>query len=245
VNGVVDLSIVLPILGKGLCLEGVLKFLTLDIEAPYEIILVCDRNELDKSVVESISSRYPSIQWIGKKERASTLDALKQGVQEATGEYILVLCADTAGPTIAVNQMLNLAHQGNDFVSSTRYAGDGQRLGGPFFEVTLSRLANYLLYRLAGSAFTDCTTGLKLFRKDIFERLALESDSQGWVVAFEMALKAQAAGLRLGEVGSVAVDRLYGGESTCRYDREFLTYLKWFFWAFAKLPRTSIKQANV
>jgi len=149
-----------------------------------------------------------------------------------------MVSADTIGPDIPIHQMLSLANQGCDFVNSSRYAAYGKRLGGSFFESTLSKLANCLLYSLGGSAFTDSTTRLKLFRKSIFSQLSLESKSPGWAVSFESALKAQYAGLKIGEVPTVAVDRFYGGKSTFRLSTELIEYLKWFVWGICKTRGT-------
>ena len=53
-----------------------------------------------------------------------------------------------------------------------------------------------------------------MFRPELFEQLHLEARPIGWAVAFEMGIKAQLAGLKLGEVPIVSIDRLYGGKST-------------------------------
>jgi dolichol-phosphate mannosyltransferase len=229
-----ELSIILPLIGENIYFEGMLKLLTIDIATTYEIIFVCNLEEIDPSVVERLSKKYPAVIWLGKNQAESTLEALKHGLEIANGHYILVICADTAGPYIPVNEMLNMAKQGCDFVGSTRYSSNGRRLGGPILEITLSRLANHVLH-MAGCAFTDATSGMKLFKKTIFPKLTLESNSTGWVIAFEMALKAQLAGLKLGEIANIAIDRLYGGKSTCQFNREFFDYIKWFCWGLIKL----------
>ena len=74
-----------------------------------------------------------------------------------------------------------------------------------------------------------------MFKKEIFEKLNLESRPIGWVVAFEMAIKAQLAGLQLGEVPIVSIDRLYGGRSTFHLGPWFVEYLKWFIWGARRL----------
>jgi hypothetical protein len=244
----VELSIVLPVLGKGICLEGMLKMLTIEIAVPYEVLLICHRQELDPASLQRMCQEYPVIRCLEaqeKKQKPSTLVALQQGVRAASGQYVLIVCADTIGPIVAVNQMLELARDGYDFVSGTRYAGGGRRLGGSLIAITLSKLANHLLYSLSGCAFSDCTTGLKLFRKSAFAKLSLESNSEGWVVAFEMALKAQAAQLKIAEVANIAIDHLYGGDSTFHLPQEFFAYLKWFFWALINLPKTPVAHTSV
>ena len=124
--------------------------------------------------------------------------------------------------------MLALIDQGCEFVSGTRYAHGGRRLGGSWIGGLLSRLANRWLNLVSGSLLTDTTTGLKMFRRSIFEQLHLEANPIGWAVTFEMALKAQLAGLKLGEVPVISIDRLYGGKSTFQLGPWFREYFRWF-----------------
>ena len=109
----------------------------------------------------------------------------------------------------------------------------------------LSRTACFLLHTVGGSVFTDASTGIKLFRREVFDKLGLESKPVGWVVAFEMALKAQIAGLRLGEVPIVSVDRLYGGKSTFRLWAWIKAYLRWFVWGCKNLRKHSTPPITV
>jgi len=81
------------------------------------------------------------------------------------------------------------------------------------------RTANWLFFHVARSPFTDATTGCKMFRRDLFQKFGLASRPIGWAFAFEMAIKAQHLGLRLGEVPLVSIDRLFGGKSSFRWGR--------------------------
>jgi len=65
--------------------------------------------------------------------------------------------------------------------------------------------------------------------------LNLEANPVGWAVAFEMAIKAELAGLRLGEVPVISIDRLYGGTSTCRIVPWIREYSRWFVWGMRRL----------
>ena len=81
-----------------------------------------------------------------------------------------------------------------------------------------------------------------MFRKEIFPLLKLESRPIGWTVAFEMAIKAHHAGLRLGEVPIISIDRLYGGESNFRLGPWVKEYSRWFVWGIRrsrKAPRVA------
>ncbi|NVL73244.1 glycosyltransferase, partial [Escherichia coli] len=114
------------------------------------------------------------------------INAIRAGVAAAKSDVILSFAADEVGPVLAIDDMLALIREGSDFVSCTRYAHGGRRLGGSVVGGALSRTANRLFSRVAGSALSDATTGIKMFRKSLFEKLALESKPVGWAVAFEM-----------------------------------------------------------
>ena len=77
-----------------------------------------------------------------------------------------------------------------------------------------------------------------MFRPELFERLQLEAQPVGWAVAFEMGIKAQLAGLRLGEVPIVSIDRLYGGKSTFQLGSWTAEYLRWFVWGLQQSLRS-------
>ena len=155
----------------------------------------------------------------------------------ARRQYVLLFAADEAGPVLAIEDMLKLMEQGCEFVSCSRYAHGGRQLGGSLIGGILSRLANCLFRLATGTRFTDCTTGIKMFRRSVFERLDLQARPVGWAVAFEMAMKAQYIGLQLGEVPIISIDRLYGGKSTFRLGAWCVEYSRWFFWGVRHLHR--------
>ena len=99
----IELSVVLPVLGKGICMEGMLKLLTIDIAVPYEIIVIGRKQELGAELIQRVCAKYTNLRWLEKDNQVGTLGALQQGIDAANGEYILVVCADTAGPIIAVD----------------------------------------------------------------------------------------------------------------------------------------------
>lgn len=229
----VELTILLPVRNEGANLEVMLKVLKAVVEAEHEVIVVCDDpKDTSIPVVESAREAYPQCRLVLNDRGRGILNALASGVSAARGRYVLIFAADEIGPVLALGDMLALAREGCDFVSVTRYAHGGRRLGGSRIGGLLSRLANALFW-LSGGAFTDSTTGIKLFRRDVFERLGLDS-TVGWSVAFQMAINAQLAGLRLGEVPIASIDRLYGGESTFRLGPWTKQYMKLFLGGLAR-----------
>ncbi len=227
------LSILLPVRNEGINLKIMLKILRAVVEEPHEVIVIHDTVDDDSvPVVREIQKTYPELFLVHNTLGRGVVNAVKTGVESAKGKYILIFAADEVGPVLAIEDMISLMNDGCDFVSCTRYANGGRRLGGSLIGGILSRIANRLFYSFCGSPFTDATTGIKMFRRDVFHRLNLECRPIGWAVAFEMAIKAQYVGLSLGEVPIISIDRLYGGESTFRLGPWVKEYSRWFLWGF-------------
>jgi dolichol-phosphate mannosyltransferase len=233
-----SLAILLPVLNEGINLRIMLKILRATVDVPHEVLVVCDSPDDDSiPVVEAMQREYPNARVVHNELGRGVINAIRAGVAASNSEVILIFAADEVGPVLAIEDMLACIREGADFVSCTRYAHGGRRLGGSAIGGVLSRTANRLFSRFAGSALTDATTGIKMFRRSLFDKLALESPPVGWACAFEMSIKAQLLGLKLAEVPIVSIDRLYGGKSTFRVGAWTTQYLRWFVWGAARLHR--------
>lgn len=233
------LSILLPIRSAGIDLRILLQIMQAVLEIPHEILVVVEPQH--RTIIGEPD--YPHLRLI--MSNPGVVDAIRTGVTHAEGKYILIFAADEVGPVLAINDMLSLAEDGCEFVSCTRYAHGGRRLGGSLVAGFLSWLANWLFHHLAGCHLTDATTGIKLFRRDVFDRLPLEARPVGWAAAFEMSIKAQMAGLKLGEVPIISIDRLYGGESHFALLPWIREYLRWFIWGVIHLPRQQTPSVQI
>ncbi len=245
-NDVQSLAIVLPVLNEGINLRIMLKILRATVDVPHEVLVVCDSPDDDSiPVVEKMQRDYEHVRVVHNTLGRGVINAIRAGVSAAKSDVILIFAADEVGPVLAIDDMLELIREGHDFVSCTRYAHGGRRLGGSAVGGVMSRTANRLFSRVAGSALSDATTGIKMFRKSVFADLALESKPVGWAVAFEMSIKAQLRGLKLAEVPIVSIDRLYGGKSTFKLGPWTVEYLRWFLWGATRLHRAPKQQPAV
>ena len=214
------------------------------IDIPHEVLIVYDFPDDDSvPVVKELRKVYPNIKGVHNKLGKGVINAIKSGVNIASGEYVVVIAADDIGPVVAMEQMIYLMDKGCDFVSATRYAKSGRNLGGAFSSRLFSRIANKLFRITGGSAFTDLTLGVKMFRRSIFNKFNLEAKPVGWAVAFEMAIKAQLLGLKLGEVPIISINRFYGGKSSFKLMRWVSEYTKWFLWGLKELALSDKRNA--
>jgi glycosyltransferase involved in cell wall biosynthesis len=233
-------SILLPVRNEGINLKIMLKILRASLEVDHEVLVVCDDAE-DESIpiVVDMQRDYSNLRLIQNPYGRGVTNAIRAGFESAAGDYVLIFAADEVGPVLAIEDMLALMRDGVEFVSCTRYAHGGRRLGGSLVGSILSRGANRLFRTIGGCALTDATTGIKMMRREVYPLLNLSARPVGWAVAFEMSIKAQLAGLRLGEVPIISIDRLYGGESTFRLNSWTAEYLRWFWWGAVQLRQAA------
>jgi dolichol-phosphate mannosyltransferase len=234
------LSVLMPVRNEGDNIKIMVKALHAVIEVHHELLFVYDHPDDDCiQAVHELEDRYSNIRLIHNQIGIGAANAIKVGVSASKGDYILIFAVDELGPVLAIDDMLHLMDQDCDLVSCTRYAHGGRRLGGSQIGHMLSWIANKLFFYIFKSALSDCTTGIKMFRKSLFDKINFESGSAGWTFVFEMSIKAQLQGFKLGEVPIISIDRLYGGESTFKLVPWFTEYLKWFAWGvkILKLPK--------
>lgn len=229
------LSILIPVRNEHATIGIALKVLEALVDTSHEVLVVYDFAE-DTSVpeVKKLQPDNPHFRLVHNTLGKGIHNAFAAGIAEARGDFVCFMLADDIGPMTSIEEMLVLMDQGCDFVSCTRYAHGGKRVGGSFIGHVLSRAANWLFHNFSGSVLTDATTGIKMFRREIYDSFDLQA-KVGWAVIFEMAIKAQAMGLKLGEVPISSIDRLYGGQSTFQVLPWALEYLKWFFWGMRYL----------
>jgi glycosyltransferase involved in cell wall biosynthesis len=240
------LSILLPVRNEGINLKIMLKILRAVLEIPHEVVVICDSpDDTSIPVVEAMHKEYPNLRLVHNTSGRGVIKAIRAGVDAACGEYILIFAADEVGPVLAIEDMLHLIDEGCDFVSCTRYAHGGRRLGGSVLGQILSRIANRLFHLISGCALTDATTGIKLMRRSVFYQLHLEARPVGWAVAFEMSMKAQLGNFKMGEVPIISIDRLYGGASTFRPGPWTVEYLRWFIWGSMRLRSKTLRKPTV
>jgi dolichol-phosphate mannosyltransferase len=229
------LTILLPVRNEETNLRVMLRIMRTVLEYPHEVLVIHDGAD-DRSIpiVKDAQPGYPGLRLVHNQLGPGVINAIRAGVATARSDIITILVADDTGPVLVVDDMLALMRDNCDFVSCTRYAHGGRRLGGSLIGGILSRTANWLFFRVARSPFTDATTGCKMFRRSDFERFRLESRPIGWAFAFEMAIKAQHLGLKPGEVPLVSIDRLFGGQSSFQLGSWLIEYLRWFLWGLRR-----------
>jgi len=181
----IKLSVVIPVLNEGANLKVLLPILKALIDVPHEILIVYDFvNDNSIPVAKSMQKNHAKLRLVHNQLGRGVINAIKSGVNESSGDYVITIAADDLGPPLSINDMAVLMDKGCELVNGTRYAYSGRNVGGVFISRILSTVANNIFRVLSGSSLSDPTFGVKMFKRAKFNELNLESRPVGWAVSF-------------------------------------------------------------
>ena len=237
------LSVVMPVFKEGESVEPVVRALTAAISSPHEILVVYDFDE-DPTVpvIERLASELPAVRGLRNDLGRGVLNAMKAGIAESRGPYILISMADGSDEPHVVDPMVALAVAGADVVSASRYMRGGHQIGGPPLKRLMSRTAGLTLHWFAGVPTHDPTNNFKLYSRRFLDTVTIESTA-GFELALELTVKATIAHRRVAEVPTTWRDRT-AGESNFKLRKWLPHYLHWYWAAFrGRLKRSRASTA--
>jgi dolichol-phosphate mannosyltransferase len=99
----------------------------------------------------------------------------------------------------------------HDLVIGSRYLRGVSVVNWPLHRIVLSAFANRYIRFVTGLHPSDCTSGFRVWRREALERLPLDhAKANGYAFLTEMLFQAAHAGVRIGEVPIIFVERLEG-----------------------------------
>jgi glycosyltransferase involved in cell wall biosynthesis len=144
-----------------------------------------------------------------RNEGKGVLGAIVTGLRSASEGPLLVSMADCSDDFSALPRMMDAYRAGADVVVASRYAAGGRQIGGPWLKGQLARWGGRSLRWLARFPVSDATNSYRLYDADLVRRTPIES-AAGFVVGFEITLRAWMAGAKIAEVPATWRDRTEG-----------------------------------
>ena len=241
-----ELSIILPVFNEKDSLPIMVRLLNSTIKFKKEIIIVYDNhNDNSVEVARELAAESSDIILEYNKLGKGAQYAVEAGVRISKYENILITAVDEIFPIISVENMLDkLIAENLDLVSGTRYSKGGVRLGGSLIGAILSKIANKSFYFLTKIPLSDCTTGIKMMKKSLWQSIPLKSKPIAWAFAFELSIKAYLNNYKIDEYPLKSVDRLFGGSSTFKLGPWVKEYLKWFIWGYKEIKLKRKNEKN-
>jgi dolichol-phosphate mannosyltransferase len=180
--------------------------------------VVVDDNSPDgtAAIVERLRQEDPRVHLILRLEERGRGTAGIVGFQYATHQgipFIIEMDADFSHPPFYIPLFLNRMEDCDLLIGSRLVEGGGER-GRHFLRKWITRLANAYIRFILGLPVRDCTSGYRVFRREVLEAIGLDQImSKGPSVVEEVLYKAYKRGFRIKEVPYILEERK-AGEST-------------------------------
>lgn len=173
----------------------------------WELIIVDDGSS-DNSLREIQSIKNPGLKLVSYKVNRGKGGALKEGVRNASGDYIIFMDADLSVPVEALDEFLAKLEQGADVVIGTRKIRSAKVLvHQSWLRENLGKGFTLLTKIFTGVDVSDFTCGFKGFSEEAGRKIFSHSLLSRWAYDAEILYLARKYGYKIVEIPVVWTNR--------------------------------------
>jgi glycosyltransferase involved in cell wall biosynthesis len=202
------LSVLIPVYNERTTLGQIVERV---LAVPLEIELLCvDDGSKDGSreILEELGKLHPQLRVLLQPRNQGKGAALRRGIQEATGDFVLIQDADLEYDPAEYPNLLGPLIQGKaDVVYGSRFMGSGPHRVLYFWHSVGNWILTLLSNMLTNLNLTDMETCYKVFRREVIQAIQLEENRFGFEP--EVTVKVAKRRLRVYEVGISYSGRTY------------------------------------
>jgi glycosyltransferase involved in cell wall biosynthesis len=184
------ISAVLPAYNDGATIAGMVvttRKTLVQVTRNFEIIVVNDgSSDSTSQVLEALKKQIPELRVIHHPSNRGYGAALRSGFSAATKEWIFYTDGDGQYDPLELIELVQALKINTDMVNGYKISRSD-----PFFRIVIGWFYNLITKGLFGLSLRDIDCDFRLFRRSIFDRISLESDSG--TICVEMVKKFQNA----------------------------------------------------
>jgi glycosyltransferase involved in cell wall biosynthesis len=202
------LSVVMPVYNERATLREVaLKVFAVPLEI--ELIAVDDGSrDGSREILAALQAEYPQIRVVLQPHNMGKGAAVRRGIQEATGDFVIIQDADLEYDPAQYPLMIEPLIQGKaDVVYGSRFLGGAPHRVLYFWHAVGNRLLTLLSNCLTNINLSDMETCYKVFRREVIQAIPIEENRFGFEP--EITVKVARRNLRIYEVGISYWGRTY------------------------------------
>ena len=202
------LSVVMPIYNERATLEEVVGKV---LAVPLQIELICvddGSNDGSRELLAELAARHKEMRVFLQPKNMGKGAALRRGIQEAIGDYVVVQDADLEYDPDEYPVLLEPLLEGKaDVVFGSRFLGARPHRVLYFWHFVANWILTFLSNCFTNINLSDMETCYKVFRREIIQSIPIEEDRFGFEP--EITVKVAKRHLRIYEVGISYWGRTY------------------------------------
>jgi len=185
------LSVIIPVYNEERNINNTLKKITSYIQRnkwEYEIIVVDDGSkDSTRKIVEDYKKENSHIELLRNRVNKGKGYAVKRGMLEGTGQYLLFLDADLSTPIEEIQKLLKWLGEGYDIAIGSRALPDSEiEIHQPWYREAIGRIFNLLVQGMGMRGIKDTQCGFKCFKKAVAHDLFRHQKIDG--LAFDVEI---------------------------------------------------------
>jgi len=190
-----------------------------------EVIVVVDGSQDNtKQVAEGYKNKITGLRVLDYGDNRGKGFAVKTGMLEAKGEYVLFMDADNATPLSEVEKLWPFV-SGYEIVIGSRHLKDSNVvIKQPWYRILISRLGNFVIQALIIKDIKDTQCGFKLFTCKAAQEIFSRQQIDRW--GFDMEILSIAQKVLGYKIKEVPVSWYNSAESRLRPVRDALRTLR-------------------
>ena len=200
----------MPVYNEHATLRTVVERVLSVADIPLELICIDDGSrDGSREILAKLQDEHPQqVRVLLQPQNMGKGAALRRGIQEATGEFVIIQDADLEYDPHDYPLLLDPLIQGKaDVVYGSRFLGSGPHRVLYFWHSVGNWLLTLLSNCLTNINLSDMETCYKAFRREIIQSIPIEENRFGFEP--EITVKVAKRGLRIYEVGISYWGRTY------------------------------------